>query len=291
MTRLLTVRRTLAASAIAPLLATGLVACGNDTGGDSTTGTDSTSQVALSSDLSEGDQVPPAEFVKTVEDGVRASTTAHMTMNIAAGASGKVTAEGDVDYTTKPPSMAMTMGLPAQATGGGDMDIRMVDGIIYMSMGQLTQGKFWKIDPSDPNGPFAALGMDKMLDQMDPAKALSQVQDGITKVTYVGSEGDLDHYELTVDMKKMMASLGDGKLAQGAQAQLPDSLTYDIWLDDQNRFSKMSMDNLPMGGSDASMEMTVSDWGKPVDISAPPADQITKMPDFGSMMSGSQNSA
>ncbi len=290
MTRLLTVRRTLAASAIAPLLATGLVACGDDTAGDSTTGTDSTSQVALSSDLSEGDQVPPAEFVKTVEDGVLASTTAHMTMTIAAGTTGKVTAEGDMDYTTKPPSMAMTMALPAEATGGGDMDIRMVDGIIYMSMGQLTQGKFWKIDPSDPNGPFAAMGMDKMLDQMDPAKALSQVQDGISKVTYVGNEDNLDHYELTVDMKKMMASLG-GNLPKGAQAQLPDSLTYDIWLDDQNRFSRMSMDNLPMGGSDASMEMTVSDWGKPVDIAAPPADQVTKMPDFGSMMSPSPNAA
>ncbi|GAA1149955.1 LppX_LprAFG lipoprotein [Nocardioides aquiterrae] len=282
MTRLITVRRTLAATAIAPLLATGLVACGDDDSGASASGS---GQVALSSDLSEGDQVPPAEFVKTVTDGVEASTTAHMTMHISAGSTGSVTAAGDVDYTSTPPSMAMKMTLPGAAgdKSTGEMDIRMVDGTIYLSMGPLTQGKFWKIDPSDPKGPLAAMGLDKMMDQMDPAKALETMQDGISKVTYVGEEDGLDHYELTVDMKKMMASMG-GNLPEGAQAQLPDSVSYDLWLDDQNRFTKMSMDQLPMGGTDASMEMTVSDWGKDVDIAAPPADQVTDMPDLGSMM-------
>lgn len=282
MTRLITVRRILAAAAIAPLLATGLVACGDDPG---TAASGPSGQVALSSDLSEGDQVDPAEFVKTVEDGITSSTTAHMTMDITAGSAGKVTAEGDVDYTSTPPSMAMTMALPAMAggDGAGEMDVRMVDGVVYLSMGQLTQGKFWKIDPSDPTGPLASMGMGKMLDQLDPAKALEQMQDGISKVTYVGAEDGLDHYELTIDMQKMLDAMGGG-LPQEAQAQLPDSVTYDLWLDDQNRFTRMSMDDLPMGGTDASMEMTVSDWGKDVTIEAPPADQVTDMPDFGSMM-------
>ncbi|HEU5038217.1 MAG TPA: LppX_LprAFG lipoprotein [Nocardioides sp.] len=282
MTRLITARRTLAATAIAPLLATGLVACGDsDGGGSSASGT--TGQVALSSDLAEGDRVDPAEFVQTVTDGLEASTTAHMTMDISAGSSGTVTAEGDVDYTSTPPSMAMTMALP---TGGDEkMDIRMVDGIMYLGMGQLTQGKFWKIDPSDPKGPMASMGLDKMMDQMDPAKALESMQDGISTVTYVGVEDGLDHYELTIDMKKMMDSMG-ADVPQSALSDMPDSVTYDLWLDDQNRFTKMSMDDLPIADSSASMEMTVSDWGKEVDIEAPPADQVTEMPDFGSMMDG-----
>jgi len=280
-TRLLTVRRTLAATAIAPLLATGLVACGDDDSGD-TTASDSTSQVALSSDLSEGDEVDPADFVKTVSDGLEASTTAHLSMDVSAGTSGRLTAEGDVDYTSTPPSMAMTMSLPA---GAGDMDIRMVDGLMYMSMGQLTQGKFWKIDPSDPHGALASMGMDKMMDQMDPAKALESMKDGISKVTYVGDEDGLHHYALTIDMRKMMDSMGS-KLPQAALSQLPDTVTYDLWLDEQNRFTKMSLDDLPMGGASGSMEMTVSDWGKDVDIEAPPANQVTEMPDLGSMMKG-----
>lgn len=282
MTRLITVRRTLAATAIAPLLATGLVACGDDPG---TSASGPTGQVALSSDLSEGDTVDPAEFVKTVEDGITSSTTAHMTMDITAGAAGKVTAEGDVDYTSTPPSVAMTMTLPVG--GAGEMDVRMVDGVMYLSMGRLTQDKFWKIDPSDPNGPLASMGLDKMMGQLDPAKALEQMQDGISKVTYVGAEDGLDHYELTIDMKKTMAAMG-GNLPSEVQSQLPDSVTYDLWLDDQNRFTKMSMDDLPMGGTDASMQMTVSDWGKDVSIEAPPADQVTDMPDFGSMMGSTE---
>jgi hypothetical protein len=283
-TRLLSVRRTLAATAIAPLLATGLVACGDDDSGDATA-TDSTAQVAVSSDLSEGDEVEPADFVETVRDGLESSTTAHMTMVISAGSSGKVTAEGDIDYTTTPPGLAMTMSMPAAA--GGDMDIRMVDGVVYLSMGELTQGKFWKIDPSDPNGPLASLGMDKLMDQLDPGTSLEAMKSGISKVTYVGEEDGLQHYELTLDMKKMMDSMG-ADLPQGSLAQLPDSVTYDLWLDDQNRFTKMTMDELPMGaGTTGSMEMTISDWGKDADIEAPPADQVTEMPDLGSMMSPS----
>jgi hypothetical protein len=285
-TRLLTVRRTLAASAIAPLLATGLVACGDDSGSDGGTASDGTSQAALAADLSEGDTVDPAEFVKTVEDGVKSSTTAHMTMDLSTGSTGKITAQGDLDYTTTPPSMAMTMTLPmGGAADAGTMDVRMVDGVMYLSMGQFTQGKFWKIDPSDPHGPLASMGMHKMMDQMDPAKSLELMQDGITKVTYAGDEDGLDHYELTIDMKKMLASMG-GDLPQAAQAQVPDSVTYDLWLDDQNRFTKMRMEDLPIAGSDTSMEMTVSDWGKDVSIEAPPADQVTKMPDLGSMLQG-----
>ena len=260
----------------------GLTACG----GDDTTATDtsgSSGQVALSSDLSAGDEVDPAEFVKTVEDGISSSTTAHLTMDVTAGSSGEFTAEGDVDYTSTPPSVAMTMTLPVG--GAGEMDVRMVDGVMYLSMGRLTQDKFWKIDPSDPNGPLASMGLDKMMDQLDPAKALGLMQDGISRVTYVGDEDGLDHYQLTVDVQKMMDAMG-GDLPEAAQSQLPDSVTYDLWLDDQNRFTKMSMDDLPMGGTDASMEMTVSDWGKDVTIEAPPADQVTDLPDMGSMMQG-----
>lgn len=279
-----TVRRT-AAATIAVLALGGLTACNGDSGStatDPSTG-DSSSPAVLAGSLSEGDEVDPAEFVKTVEDGITSSTTAHMTMDVSAGTSGKLTAQGDVDYTAQPPDMAMTMTLPTGA--GGEMDVRMVDGVMYLSMGQLTQGKFWKIDPSDPKGPMASMGLDKMMDQMDPAKALELMKGGISKVTYVGAEDGLDHYQLTIDMKKMMAAMG-GDLPEAAQSQLPDSVTYDIWLDDQNRFTKMSMDDLPMGGTSGSMTMTVSDWGKDVDIEAPPADQITKMPDLGSMMQG-----
>ena len=288
MTRVTPVRRTLAALAVAPLLSVGLVACGDD---DSSAGQDDTSLSSSSSEGAgdqpeEGSTIEPADFVQTVSDGVEASTTAQMTMEMSLGTSGSITAEGDVDYTTDPPSMAMTMEIPALTGGDGEMDIRLVDGTVYLSMGQVTQGKFWKVDPADPDGPLSSLGMDQLMDQMNPAKALEAMEEGITEVTYVGEEDDLDHYALTVDLEKMMAAMGSD-MPPAAEGQMPDTVSYDVWLDEEDRISKMSMDDLPMGGSSSSLKMTVSDWGEDVDIEAPPADQVTDMPDLGSMMQGS----
>ena len=282
-TRHLAVRR-VAAATVSVLALGGLAACGDDSGDSDKAASDSTSQVAgeTSDDLEEGETVDPAEFVKTVTEGLEASTTAHVTMTMSLGSTGEVDAEGDLDYTTDPASVAMTMTSPM---GGGDMDIRLVDGIMYISMGELTQGKFMKIDPSDPKGPLAGLGMDGMLDQMDPGKALANLEGGISEVTYVGEEDDLDHYELTVDMQAMLEQMGS-ELPPSAESEMPETITYDLWLDDEGRFTKLSMDDLPMGGDSGSMEMTVSGWGEEVDIEAPPANQVTEMPGLGAMMQG-----
>ena len=287
-TRHLAVRR-VAAATVSVLALGGLAACGDDSGDSDKEASEPTSQVAGQSegDLEEGDQVDPAEFVTTITDGLEASTTAHVTMTMSLGPSGEMNAEGDLDYTTDPPNVAMTMTSPM---GGGDMDIRMVDGIMYLSMGELTQGKFIKIDPSDPKGPMAGLGMDGMLDQMDPGKALKNLEGGISEVTFVGEEDGLDHYALSVDMQAMLDQMGND-LPPSVESEMPESLTYDLWLDDEGRFTKMSMDDLPMAGASGSMEMTVSDWGADVDIEAPAPSQVTEMPELGAMMQGMGGSA
>lgn len=283
MTRTLGARRALAALAAAPLLVAGLAACGSEGGSGSQAEEPAPAAAAVLTGLHEGDQVDPQEFVATVKDGLDASTTAHTQMTMDLGSSGAMTMQGDVDYTSTPPSMAMTMKLPAGAGVAGSVDVRFVDGIFYMSMGELTQGKFWKIDPSDPKGPFAAMGLGTMMDQLDPAKAMTAMEDGISSVVYVGDEDGLGHYRMTVDLQKGMQALGS-QLPKELTSQMPKTLSYDVWLDDQGRFSKMRMDDLPVGpGAKGSMEMTLTGWGEDVDIEAPPADQVTTMPDFGSM--------
>ncbi len=69
---------------------------------------------------------------------------------------------------------------------------------------------------------------------------------------------------------------------QAAMGQLPDSVTYDLWLDEEHRMAQTTME-LPVQGMTTSVEMTVDDWGKDVSIEAPPADQVTDMPDLGAM--------
>jgi hypothetical protein len=275
-----TLRRSLAAAALAPLLVAGLAACGDDDAGSQAK--DSTSAAAVLTGLQKGDEVDPGDFVDTISDGVEASTTAHMTMKTDLVSMGELSGEGDLDYTADPPELAMTMQLPM--AGGTKTEVRSVDGIFYMSMGQLTGGKFWKLDPSDADGPLGDMG--SMLDQVDPMSALQKVEPAIDTVTYVGDEDvdgrSLDHYEMTVDPAEYAKAMD---LPAQTKAQLPDELTYDIWLDDQDRLSKMHMD-LPIAGAETSIDVTASDWGKDVTIEAPPAGEIAEMPDLGSMMPG-----
>jgi len=275
-----TLRRSLAAAALAPLLVAGLAACGGDDSGSQAK--DSTSAAAVLTGLQKGDEVDPGDFVDTISNGVKASTTAHMTMKVGLGSMGEMSGEGDLDYTADPPELAMTLDLPMP--GDTKTEVRYIDGVFYMSLGELSGGKFWKLDPSDSDSPLGDMG--SMLDQIDPMGALQKVEPAIDTVTYVGDEDvdgqSLAHYEMTVDPAEYAKAMD---LPAEVKSQLPDDLTYDIWLDDEHRLSKMHMD-LPVAGAESSIDVTATDWGKDVTIEAPPADEVTEMPDLGSMMPG-----
>lgn len=286
--RIQPVRRALAAAAVASLLGAGLAACGDKSepaSSDAGSAASSSAGGSASSSPSSaatpagnaraGQQVTPAQFLSTVQQGVAASTTAHMTMSMELGQMGRISAQGEVDETTDPPSMAMTMTLPMG--GGKPADIRAVGGILYLSMGDLTGGKFVKLDPKDPSGPLAGAGLGQMLDQTDPAKMLAKLESGISSITYVGradvSGRQLDRYRLSVDTAQILKSMG-GAVASQAPAGMPKTVTYDVWLDDQHRFAQMTM-QLPVGGQKATTKMELTDWGAPVHIVAPPASQVT----------------
>jgi LppX/LprAFG-like lipoprotein len=281
MTRPTAARRTIAALALAPLLLIGVAACGDDSGGSGSDAKDPAAGSAVLASLQKGDTVDPDKFVDTVSDGVKKSTTAHLEMKVSSGAELATDASGDLDYTTTPPSMKMTMKVPM----AGESDMILSDGIFYMKIGSMSGGKYWKIDPSEKGGMLDGMGLDKMLDQSDPLGSLESLKSGIDKVTFEGNEQvgdrDLDHYKLTIDMQAVLTSLGS-KLPAGSTDAMPKSVTYDLWLDDQDRFAQMKM-AYPLMGQQFSMEMVVDDWGKDVSIEAPPADEVTKMPDLGSL--------
>lgn len=257
-----TLRRA-AAGVLAPLLLLALVACGGDDDGGDAGGDGAGSSSAA------GEQVDAEEFAKEITNAVDATTTAHVKMEIIAG--GLVTtAEGDVDYTGKSPQMAMTLSAPAAGQQG--FDTRIVDNVMYLSAEMLGgSGGFFSVDLDDPKNPLAKqLGG---LGSFDPKETLQMFGQGLKEVTLVGTE-DLDgvstrHYHVVMDttaMKKQM----QGKV----KAQVPDEIAYDVWLDDEGRLAQMEADLEEQG----SMSITMSDWGKPVDIEAPPAKQVQELP-------------
>ena len=267
-------RRLAVASAVLPIALFSLAACGSDEGGDSASDTSSPSASAdagespsepeSSAAVAEGEEIDPADFVAEYKAAFEKSTTAHMTMQTAGDAG--FTAEGDIDYSTTPPSMEMTM---SGAMAGEGLDMRLVDGTFYMTVPN-GDGKYYSFDLSDPNNP---LGSD-FTKQLNPATAFDSFEDAITSVTLVGEEDvegeQMRHYALVVDGTKIAGQAGAGAPA----GTLPDEIAYDVWLDSEGLFRKMESDMGPAG----QLTMNIDDWGKDVSIEAPPKDQVTTMP-------------
>lgn len=293
-------RRLLAAVAVAPLLSTALVACGGDGDGEdtaadpaaqssATTDPGATTETDVADadsidvdDLEDGQTVTAQQFADILAEGIQESTTARMSTSTSFGGV-EMTSDGVVDYTTSPPSLQMQTALPG---GNGTFEVISVDGLMYLDLGQMSQGKFWRIDPSDPDGALAGLGLDKVLEQNDPVAALRAMADSLDEVVYVGEEQvsgrDLDRFEMTVDLAAATKGLG-ADLPPSATKSMPKTLTYDVWLDDEGRFAQMVME-LPTPGGASETRMVMDDWGTDVGIEAPPADQVTEMPDPGQMM-------
>ena len=201
-----------------------------------------------------------SQLIAAMKQAVATQKSTHMDMQMST-AQGVISAQGDVSYSPRT-AMHMTMQIPGMSSG--KVDMRIVDGVIYMSMPPMTpKGKFLRIDPKDTSGPFAGQ-FNGLQDQMDPRRSFDAFGTGLKSVKYVGSESvdgeDMGHYVLTVDSSSGLKALG-----QKAPAGIPKTMTYDLWLDKDNLVRRMQMQ---LAG--ISMDTRLSDWGKPVHVQAPP---------------------
>ncbi|MGZ8744414.1 MAG: LppX_LprAFG lipoprotein [Nocardioides sp.] len=268
-------RRSLAAAAATTMLL-GLAACGGDepdTASEEPSVAESESsdeEDADASEPAEGEVVDNAEFIDEMMAGLEASTTANMSMDMDFGG-GNLSAEGMVDYTTDPVSMSMTMN--QEAMGEESIEMRLVDGIMYMNMGSMSNNKFMSFDLSDPAS--MPPGMGDLGDQMDPLAAFQEFEPALKTVTFVGDEEvdgeELRHFDVVMDTAKL-ESLKD----LPAEAGLPDEVGYDLWFDDEMRIRQMEM--VMDMATPVSVEAKLFDWDEPVEIVAPPEDEIAEQP-------------
>lgn len=152
----------------------------------------------------------------------------------------------------------------------------IVDGVMYLQadgMG-IPEGKWLKFDPSDPanaNNP-----MSQMMDMSDPERFLGAL-DNPKDFELVGEE-DVDgvttnHYKITMDSATYAKNL---ELPKEIVGLLPPELTYDMWVDAENRPVKIIQD-YEIQGQKSHVEQTYSDYGTEVDIEAPAdADTVTR---------------
>ncbi len=259
-----------------------LTSCGSDE--QTPTGAPASSDSAESDTPGEAESEEPAEtdaaevdgtlntktFLPALKAGVEGKTSAHVTMDLTA-AGQSMTVEGDTRLDEADPAMMLTMN--GAAFGESTVEMRLVDDLVYMSIPPMTpRGKFIKVDPKDKSNPLGA-SMGNLTDQMDPLSTFDAFDAGLRNVKYVGEESvsgeNLDRYRVSVDFPAASRAQG-----QPVVPGMPKIVRYDIWLDDENLMRRMAFDL----GQQVSMEMTASQWGDPVSVEAPPANNVVQGP-------------
>src|SRR5206468_1863023 len=165
--------------------------------------------------------------------------------------------------TAKP--VAMSMQMTGAAFQGKTAKFVVVKNTAYASIpGMTPAGKYVKFAAAD------ACELGKLLEGGDPTKIFKSFDSSLATVKFVRSEiiaGEkLDRYDVTVNTAKALAAQG-----KTVPAGVPKTLTYSLWMDKSHLVRRLSFD---LGG--VSMVMTMSDYNKPVSITAPPASKIVR---------------
>lgn len=243
-----------------------------------------------------------------------AAKSARETMTITTKGVGPVSfsmaANGVVDFTTGNSEFKADLGGNMASFLPGGLEMRVVDKVVYVKMPSSIGGLFggsggeqWlSVDTTKAGGgsnAFANLG------QSDPTQALGalgRVSDDVKEVGTATVRGvETKHYTATLDFAKAIdnaevpkALRNKAKGLFGSAANLPP-VPVDVYVDGDGHLRRMTLDmdlgSFAAGATGAtgvslptmSMTLDLYDFGAPVNVQAPPADQIVKLPSLGGM--------
>jgi hypothetical protein len=225
-----------------------------------------------------------------------------------------VNGDGAVDFGSGDSQLTMTFGGQVGSMLGGDgIEFRMVDGVGYMRMpsglGILRPGgKPWvAIDNSSMGGAPSSASPFGLGDQTDPTKALAYLEAVSNEIHEVGPEQirgvDTTHYSATLDLTKAIndnANVPPGlRESMKELAGLFGDIPANVWIDGDGRLRRMSLTldvghmfrGLETNGTTPADNLVVTetldfyDFGTPVHVEAPPADQVSQFPNAGDVPS------
>ncbi|HEX4224253.1 MAG TPA: hypothetical protein VHZ97_17925 [Pseudonocardiaceae bacterium] len=230
--------------------------------------------------------------VKTVSDlsnlvgnSVEQATTVQVTMKNAVG-----TTSGSIKFGD-PVAEQMTLN-----TAAGNEQVLLVNNVFYVQipgMQALTNKPWIKIDPNDTSNPanqiFAAL-VNSIKQNADPSQMIKNLEAGgtLTSTDTEQLNGQATtHYKITVDIDKMIANQTDPTMKQmlgTAEQEGLHNYPVEVWLDShslpvQTTITMPALSGVPAAGGVSTV--TYSNWGAPVNITAPSDDQVGTMPGTG----------
>jgi hypothetical protein len=230
------------------------------------------------------------DSIKALSDAVSAKSTSAQSAKVSmktSAAGQNIDADGVFKFAGADTAMQMTMTMP----GLGEMEMRLLEGIIYIKMpaGVLPDSsKPWvKIDPEDTSNPMAAQmgGVMDTVEKADPRLMLEQLaQSGTIKDVKADSvDGEeAKKYTIEVELSKLGEdnNLGiDPTAVKELEKAGVKTVTYDVWVNNEDLPLRF-VTEMKVMGQDVKVQADYTDWGAPVDVSAPKASEIGEMPGY-----------
>lgn len=188
------------------------------------------------------------------------------------------TTSADVAYGPTFDETTMQMSM---AVMGMDMDIVLLDGTIYLSMGEMTQGKYLSMTAEDMAEDPALAGTIDSMESMDAASQAEAMADAVTSFEHTGTETvdgvETQVYTATIDPSKVK----DG--TAGIDASTADQLgeISAVYKVDPRGLPVEAGITMEVEGQEMVVESTFSKWGEPVDVTAPAEDDVIPYSEFG----------
>ncbi|MFF0339470.1 hypothetical protein [Kribbella sp. NPDC004875] len=200
-------------------------------------------------------------FVPAMNTALTKQKSWRITGTMSANGSTVMTMDGV--QTAKP--LAMSVRATGAALGGQQAHILLVGKTLYVSApGFSPTGKYKKVGGAD------ARQVRSLVDSGDPTKLFSSFSSALVGVRYTGTQTiagkKLERYVVTVDTAKALKATGTA-----VPAGAPETVSYELLLDAQHLVRQVRFEDLGI-----SMKLSMTDYNKPVHITAPPASKITK---------------
>lgn len=261
-------QRAVAAALITPLLLLGVTACSNDEDTPTAEPTPTETTEVPTDEPTDGGTptgeavADPQQVFEDMIEAMREAKTVQVATDLGVG-----TAQGAMSYDEARTDLSLQMNMGPMS----GIELIVVDGELYMSWpNTLTEaGKFFRIEPGSSMGDLV-----ESLRSSSPVDSAGDISESVTAMRKVGEEqigtDDTIHYIVTVDTEKSSQFLGS---TEAPDVELPETLDVDMWVTTDNL-----MRRVVVALGTAAMQLDYTDWGQPVDISAPAPQDIVKAP-------------
>jgi hypothetical protein len=228
-------------------------------------------------------------LVQLVSAKTATTHTAHVRFTATTSA-GAITGTGQIDFAGTASKIQMDLDTPV-----GDMDMVLVGSTVYMKLPQgiMHTAKPWITAApggTDPISKALSALTSEEQQNLNPAAAIAQIK-GAGTITSTSKE-QLDglpttQYTIRVDTAKLLASKAiSPQLRQTLTAsgvKMPAHMDYQLWVNSDNlpvQFKVAETITTTQSATPQTIDITTNytEWGQPVTITAPAADQVGPLP-------------